>query len=284
MPDENSNLNLPAAARRPAARRRGRRGGRGRGPRTGAPKNLASGTENSSPAPDSLEPNAPPAEAMDHSEHEEHEPENKGGFRTPHAEEPSEFASHAAEPPEHSESEIAEEHLPVSEPERSVPPERLREQPLRPRQPERQPERRPEPQRPKPWVKPADFRPAETSAISQAVEHATHIAEALKSLLDELDEVLELVEVADRQKLADEREIDELRRALRRIQPPRQSPPPPQQQFSQRGPRRDEPREQREQREPRRDQRDQREQPPRSAEPPVQREPEPPRESAIPQE
>ena len=41
-------------------------------------------------------------------------------------------------------------------------------------------------------------------------------------MIDHLDEVLELVEVAERQKLADEREIDELRRALRRIQPPRQ--------------------------------------------------------------
>ena len=46
-------------------------------------------------------------------------------------------------------------------------------------------------------------------------------------MIDQLDEVLELVEVAERQKLADEREIDELRRALRRIQPPRRELPPP---------------------------------------------------------
>jgi len=54
---------------------------------------------------------------------------------------------------------------------------------------------------------------------------------------DQLDEILELVELAERQKLADEREIDQLRRALRRIQPPRYS--------------RDEPREPRDSREPR---------------------------------
>jgi hypothetical protein len=85
------------------------------------------------------------------------------------------------------------------------------------------PERRPEPPAPKPWVKPADFRPADTSAIHQAVVHATEIAEGLKVLVDRIDEILELVEVAERQKLADERELDDLRRALRRIQPPRSS-------------------------------------------------------------
>jgi hypothetical protein len=88
------------------------------------------------------------------------------------------------------------------------------------------------------WGRPADFRPAEPTAISQAVAHATEIAESLKQTIDLLDEILELVEIAERQKLADEREIDELRRALRRIQPPRQMM---HQQHQQRGPRHDEP-------------------------------------------
>jgi hypothetical protein len=74
------------------------------------------------------------------------------------------------------------------------------------------------------WVKPVDFRPAAPSAISQAVEHALFIATALKDLHDQMDEVLELVEIAERQKIADEREIDELHRALRRIQPQRSAP------------------------------------------------------------
>jgi len=52
------------------------------------------------------------------------------------------------------------------------------------------------------------------------------IATALKELHDQMDEVLELVEIAERQKIADERELEEFRRALRRIQPQRQQPPP----------------------------------------------------------
>jgi len=124
-----------------------------------------------------------------------------------------------AEPP----AETAD--APVAEP-KSLPPLRP-ERPQRPERPERF-ERRNEPRPAKPvYVKPADFRPAETSAIHEAVAHATEIAMSLKQMIDQFDEILELVEVAERQKLADEREIDELRRALRRIQPPRQQPPPP---------------------------------------------------------
>jgi hypothetical protein len=60
-----------------------------------------------------------------------------------------------------------------------------------------------------------------SSAIGRAVEEATQIAELLKQTLDQMEEVLELVELAERQKLADEREIESLRRALRRIHQPR---------------------------------------------------------------
>lgn len=249
MPDEQSNLNLPAAARRPAAgpagRRRGRRGGRGRsrGPRPTADKSTAVAGE--------LPPHPEPAEeAVVRNEETIAEPERdtSGDFREPHLEEPveavppEEFSHSDAGPVAESAAECVAEIPAAPEPERErerqPEPER---QPERERQPEhqRQPERpaRPEYRRPepKPWVKPADFRPAETSAISQAVAHATEIAESLKHTIDQLDEILELVELAERQKLADEREIDELRRALRRIQPPRQ-----QQQLS-RGPRHDEP-------------------------------------------
>jgi hypothetical protein len=59
------------------------------------------------------------------------------------------------------------------------------------------------------------------SAISRAVEEVTQIAESLKQTLAQMEEVLELVELAERQKLGDEREIDSLRRALRKIQYPR---------------------------------------------------------------
>ncbi len=69
-----------------------------------------------------------------------------------------------------------------------------------------------------------------SSAISQAVEAVTQIVESLKQALDQMEEVLELVELAERQKLADEREIESLRQALRKIHLPRgdRSERPPQ--------------------------------------------------------
>lgn len=68
------------------------------------------------------------------------------------------------------------------------------------------------------------------SAIGRATEEVTQIVETLRQTLDQMEEVLELVEVAERQKVADEREIESLRRAMRRIHQPRgdrpERPPP----------------------------------------------------------
>ncbi len=47
------------------------------------------------------------------------------------------------------------------------------------------------------------------------------IVDSLKRALDQMEEVLELTELAERQKLGDEREIESLRRALRQFQQPR---------------------------------------------------------------
>lgn len=55
------------------------------------------------------------------------------------------------------------------------------------------------------------------SAVSQAIDEVMAIIDALKRAVDQMEEVLELVELAERQKLADEREIDSLRRALRQL-------------------------------------------------------------------
>ena len=59
------------------------------------------------------------------------------------------------------------------------------------------------------------------SAISQAVSEVTQIVESLREALNQMEDVLELVELAERQKLTDEREIDSLRRLLRQLQQPR---------------------------------------------------------------
>jgi hypothetical protein len=58
-------------------------------------------------------------------------------------------------------------------------------------------------------------------AISHAVSEVMQIVEALREALTQMEDVLELVEVAERQKLGDEREIESLRRALRRFHHPR---------------------------------------------------------------
>jgi hypothetical protein len=67
---------------------------------------------------------------------------------------------------------------------------------------------------------PAPGPAAAPSAISQAIEEVTQIVESLKQTLDQMEEVLELVELAERQKLADEREIESLSQALRKIHQP----------------------------------------------------------------
>jgi hypothetical protein len=58
-------------------------------------------------------------------------------------------------------------------------------------------------------------------AISKAVEEVRRIVASLEDALEQMEEVLKLVETADRQKIGDEQEIESLRRQLRRIQPPR---------------------------------------------------------------
>ena len=69
---------------------------------------------------------------------------------------------------------------------------------------------------------PAADRPqSEGSAVSRAVNEVMEIIESLKQALEQMETVLELVEHAERQKLADEHEIDSLRRLLRQLQHPR---------------------------------------------------------------
>jgi hypothetical protein len=67
----------------------------------------------------------------------------------------------------------------------------------------------------------------DVSAISRAADEVRQIVESLEQALEQMEEVLELVELAERQKSGDEREIDSLRRALQRIQPPRGYKEPP---------------------------------------------------------
>jgi len=62
-----------------------------------------------------------------------------------------------------------------------------------------------------------DFRPAPPEAIQSAIEEVNKILETLRKTVDDMDEVLETLELAERQKDADEREIESLRRSLRQM-------------------------------------------------------------------
>jgi hypothetical protein len=58
------------------------------------------------------------------------------------------------------------------------------------------------------------------SAIGRTVEEVRQIVESLEQALSQMEEVLRLVELAEHQKFADERELESLRRALHKLQPP----------------------------------------------------------------
>ena len=58
-------------------------------------------------------------------------------------------------------------------------------------------------------------------AVQEAIEEVTRIIATLRATLEDMDEVLETLELAERQKIADEQEIETLRRGLRQLQRPR---------------------------------------------------------------
>jgi hypothetical protein len=68
----------------------------------------------------------------------------------------------------------------------------------------------------------AELRPAAPAAVKSAIEEVNQIIATLQETLGEMEEVLETLELAERQKDADEREIESLRRALRQMSRPRE--------------------------------------------------------------
>jgi len=63
--------------------------------------------------------------------------------------------------------------------------------------------------------------------VQQAIEEVNQIIETLRATLDDMDAVLETLELAERQKNADEQEIETLRRGLRQLHRPREGGPHP---------------------------------------------------------
>ena len=66
-------------------------------------------------------------------------------------------------------------------------------------------------------------QPASPMAVQQAIEEVNYIIETLRGTLDDMEAVLETLELAERQKIADEQEIETLRRGLRQLHRPREA-------------------------------------------------------------
>ncbi len=60
-------------------------------------------------------------------------------------------------------------------------------------------------------------RPASATSVQHAIDEANRIIDALRAALEDMEEVLETLELAERQKDTDEQEIESLRRALRQM-------------------------------------------------------------------
>ncbi|MFO1514410.1 MAG: hypothetical protein U1F83_16130 [Verrucomicrobiota bacterium] len=58
-------------------------------------------------------------------------------------------------------------------------------------------------------------------SISTAIEQVNKVIADLKTTLEEMEDVLETLELAERQKISDERELENLHRSLRRLNRPR---------------------------------------------------------------
>jgi hypothetical protein len=79
---------------------------------------------------------------------------------------------------------------------------------------------------------PRERIPATPAAVHEAIELVNQVIDNLRESLEDMEEVLETLEFAERQKTADEQEIDSLRRMLKQMHRPREGggpPNPPQQ-------------------------------------------------------
>jgi hypothetical protein len=141
-----------------------------------------------------------------------------------------EAPEHAA--PEDAREEIQNAHADVEPREAARPPQQHR--------PPRQ-------ERDRPYDEPRRFQPRQPrqrhpdqeaarqhgSAIHGAIQDVEHIINDLKETLEEMEEVLETLELAEREKTVDEREIEQLRRALRGMSRGRENGPRPSQPYGQ---------------------------------------------------
>ncbi len=67
-----------------------------------------------------------------------------------------------------------------------------------------------------------DRQHASPAGVQKAIEEVNQIIETLRGTLDDMEEVLETLELAERQKITDEQEIETLRRGLHQLHRPRE--------------------------------------------------------------
>ena len=84
-----------------------------------------------------------------------------------------------------------------------------------------EPEGAPEVEQAPPPHLPPPRQPASPASIQRAIDDVNRIIETLRESLDDMEEILETLELAERQKTADEHEIEQLRRSLRHLQHPK---------------------------------------------------------------
>jgi len=76
---------------------------------------------------------------------------------------------------------------------------------------------------PSPPARRDDFQPAAPATVQAAIGEVNRVIDVLREALEDMEDVLDTLELAERQKDADEREIESLRRAVRQFQRPRES-------------------------------------------------------------
>ena len=110
----------------------------------------------------------------------------------------------------------------------SAPTREPRETPSSPRREEREMPRQPDRELREPPAPPMrEPQPRAPMAVQQAIEEVNHIIETLRATLDDMEAVLETLELAERQKIGDEQEIETLRCGLRQLHRPREGGPQP---------------------------------------------------------
>ena len=141
----------------------------------------------------------------------------------------SQVASNEAAESHEERSQLSDSELEATESAARIEPTEQKLPPLRPAQVvrfrEQQRNRESQPPELQKEVLPERDAAPRIRSVSSAIEQVNQIIGELNRALEEMDDVLETLELAERQKIDDERDIENLQRALRRLSRPREEDP-----------------------------------------------------------